>query len=353
MVFAGGGFRFSYYLGMYAAAAECGQTPDVLLATCGGAIAAAIVHALPDNESRKRFAQSERMYDFLCRIKTRAELTASGVFLDVIKRYLSRANAKYIPDLFNDYLFSLPPEIPLPPQCNDSAVNTAIIGGRLLFSAAETGQLRGNRKLFMETVFGNERVVDLLQDLSCSVSSNDDCAISADLAVVTDASMADAVRVSIADMYYFPCHRVGKYDYTGGVIDLFPLEIAHRLADSVAMEFKNPFNQRLAIPALRSVFGFDGNQRMRNVHAQYADYWVDTSDVDTFVGSDFFGKKIDYLRNRLHLQAPPDYGQFCAQVERQWQYGYQRSLAAYSATIKNDRRHRHVRNRHNWGAQRG
>jgi hypothetical protein len=60
MVMGGGGFRFGIYIGMYAALRQAGKAPDVLLASCGGAIAAAIIHNLPDP---KRSAHGYRPRD--------------------------------------------------------------------------------------------------------------------------------------------------------------------------------------------------------------------------------------------------------------------------------------------------
>ena len=53
MVMAGGGFRFSICVGMHAAVCDVGQVPDVVLASCGGAIAAALNHREPDPVQQK------------------------------------------------------------------------------------------------------------------------------------------------------------------------------------------------------------------------------------------------------------------------------------------------------------
>ena len=58
MVLSGGGFRFGIYLGMYAAARDAGRAPDLVLASCGGAIAAAVIHTLPDPAAQKAWLAS-------------------------------------------------------------------------------------------------------------------------------------------------------------------------------------------------------------------------------------------------------------------------------------------------------
>ena len=142
--------------------------------------------------------------------------------------------------------------------------------------------------------------------------------------------LEDAVRSSITDMLYFPCHPHNGEHYMGGVIDLFPIEIAHGLARHVTMEAKPPFGQTLAIPALRAVLGIDGNARLRHVHAQHAHAWVDTSDISSALRGSGMRKRIDWLRNRIRLEMPPTFDEYGRDVEAQWQYGYQRGLEAYA-----------------------
>jgi hypothetical protein len=70
MVLAGGGFRFGYYLGMHAAAVDAGQEPDLLLATCGGAVAGAIIRNLPDSAARKAWVASPQLYQYFCGLQS-------------------------------------------------------------------------------------------------------------------------------------------------------------------------------------------------------------------------------------------------------------------------------------------
>ena len=112
MVMAGGGFRFGIYLGMYAAACEAGRPPDLLLASCGGAMAAAIIHSLPDDRQRKAWLTSPQMYAFCCQLKPSYRSGIVPVFAQALQRKLSTKRAPLIPDLFNNYLFEIP--LPLP-----------------------------------------------------------------------------------------------------------------------------------------------------------------------------------------------------------------------------------------------
>ena len=47
-LFSGGGSRFGYYLGSYAALVAHDLTPDIIIGTCGGSLSAYLVQLAPD-----------------------------------------------------------------------------------------------------------------------------------------------------------------------------------------------------------------------------------------------------------------------------------------------------------------
>jgi hypothetical protein len=332
MVMAGGGFRFGYYLGMHAAAEDSGMAPDIILASCGGSLAAAIIHALPDAAQRKQWLASPEMYQFLCRMRAASHVRALPVLGAALLRGLSRGRASRVPDVFDDYMFELPEALPLPAARQQSPA-LAIVAAKLLFGREQAGQARGDRALFAEVLLGPDRACSLLQGWQAPASSPAwSCgAVAPGLLLDSAMPVADAVRSSITDMLYFACHQHGGEHYMGGVIDLFPIEIAHGLARHVTMEAKPPFGQLLAIPALRKVLGIDGNARLRHVHAQHAHAWVDTSDISSALRGSGMRKRIDWLGNRIRLVMPPSLAEYAMDVEAQWQYGYQRGMEAYAS----------------------
>lgn len=349
MVMAGGGFRFGYYLGMYAAAVDSGNKPDLLLASCGGSIAAAIIQALPDDAQRKAWISSPTMYQFLCGLQSTPKATIGRSVWYALKRGLTEKRACVIPDLFDDYFFDIPVRLPLPIPQVEPMVAVAIIGGKILFSKEDVGKLRRHRKLFAEMVFSNPRTAALLQDMSSPLSDPrwGENAIARDLLVDVSMPISDAVRVSIADMFYFSCYSYQANYYTGGMVDLFPIELAKRLAQRVIMELKAPFNQVFAIPAWRAVLGVDGNERLRYVHDQFADIWIDVSDIRGALHKCGMQKKISWTRNRLFLLMPTHYEIYQEHIETQWQYGYQRGLEAFTRSNVNYKQHMRNITRHN------
>jgi predicted acylesterase/phospholipase RssA len=349
LVMAGGGFRFPYYLGMYAAAVDSGNPPDLLLASCGGSIAGAVIQALPDDAQRKAWVSSPAMYAFLCGLQSTPKAAIHRSFLQALRRRMQKGRTALVPDLFDEYFFDIPSALPLPPPQAYAAPALAIVGGKILFEPEDVGQPRAGRKLFAETVFGDERSAALLEGMHSPLSTPQwgDNAIAPRLLTDTGMPLGDAVRISISDMFYFRCHSIGGEHYMGGVIDLFPIEIAHRMARQVVIEMKAPFSQGTAIPALRAVLGIDGNQRLRHIHGQRADVWIDSSDVEKVLRASGMQQKLVWRENRIRLVMPAEYRTFVAQVETQWQYGYQRAREAFArAGAGEQARMRHA-TRHN------
>lgn len=359
MVFSGGGFRFAYYLGMYSAAVDTGNRPDLLLATCGGAIAGAIIHALPDDASRKQWVASPAMHQFLLGLASTPKAAIGRALVQALRRRFSRAAVGRVPDLFEDYFFDIPARLPLPPAAAlppadgvmaDQRPALAIIGAKMLFTPQDVGQPRGGRKLYAETVFGNARCAALLQGMQAPLSAPQwgDNAVAAPLVTETGMALADAVRISISDMFYFRCFSTpDDQHYMGGVIDLFPIEVAQRLAHQVVMEMKSPFHPGLAIPALRAVLGFDGNQRLRHVHGQAAAAWIDTSDVEQVLARGGMRKRLAWRENRIRLAMPASLAAYQVHVDALWQYGYQRGIEAFTHPQANFKQHMRYANKLN------
>ncbi|MGQ0710218.1 MAG: patatin-like phospholipase family protein [Rhodoferax sp.] len=335
MVMGGGGFRYGIYLGMYAAACEVGQCPDLVLATCGASLAAALIRTVPDDAGRRAWMASPEMYAYCCGFRSVAPLHRT--LWQLVCRALQQAPAPRIPDLFGEYLFEPSLELPaFSPPLSPMETDVAIIGSRLLFGPQDAGQTRGQRKLFEETVFCSPRVAQLLQGLPSPFAHArwGNTAVAATLATDTDMPLAQAVRISVSDMYYFPVYAYGGACYMGGVVDLFPIELAQRLAHEIAIEHKPGFAQLTAAPAWRAVLGVNANQRRRHVHAQRADVWIDTSDIGAALPTQGLRKTIGWRKNRVGLSAAPSYAEFAHNVQAQWDYGYQRAMQAYGRRLR-------------------
>ena len=329
MILSGGGFRFGYFLGMYAALAAQNKAPDILLGTCGGAVAAAIIQGLPNDAARKQWIRSPQMHNYWRGLKTNPQSRLTGTIWNAAKRRLLANDAKYIPDLLRDYLFEIEQYVPLP-QCTTDFEHkpaVAILAGQLQYKESEIGILRHKRKLFNEIVFCDDRSNQLLMGQSSAVSSPSN-AVSTEVLLSTQMPMDEAARASISDMYYFRCHNYAGQCFVGGAINLVPTEIARALAHQIIVEKKSAYDRQLAIPAIKAVFGIEANERLAQVHAQAVDCWIDTSDMTTALKQDSFDKKLNWRKNQIELAAPASYDAFTEMIDSQWQYGYERATQA-------------------------
>ena len=338
MVFAGGGFRFGAYLGMYAAACDAGKKPDILLASCGGAIAAALIHALPDHSARKAWLCSPQMYDYSRSARSTPHAALHRVLLRAAQRRFSKHLAATIPDLYSEYMFEPPNSaIPLPLVASyPEQPALAIIGAKILFSLSDVGHARGTRKLVAETVFAEARVHDLLADKTVAMAHGEWRAstIAPHYCFESVYPLANTVLISTSDVVYFPLvSHLGQH-YSGGAIDLFPIEVAKQLATETIMEWKAPLDQNFAAPAWRAAYGIDGNARLaqvqQNISSDGADAWIDTRDIRQKLRHTQVQKKFDWRTGRITLVAPKTYADFVAQMQAQWQYGYECGAAAFA-----------------------
>jgi len=338
MVFAGGGFRFGAYLGMYAAACDAGEKPDILLASCGGAIAAALIHALPGEDARKDWLCSRQMYEYCREARSTAHAAVHRVLLRAAQRRFSTRLAPIIPDVFSEYLFEPPSDaIPLPPVVRYVGQPAlAIIGAKILFAPCDVGNARGGRKLFEETIFAGERVQQLLASETSALASGPwhASAVAPRLSFESVYPLTSAVLISTADVVYFPTVSHLGQRYSGGAIDLFPIEIAKQLAKEIIMEFKAPLDRIFAQPAWRSVYGIDGNARLAQVQQNHAkvgsDVWIETRDIRQKLRTEQVQKRLDWRTGRINLVAAKTHADFVAQMQAQWRYGYQCATAAFA-----------------------
>jgi predicted acylesterase/phospholipase RssA len=331
LTMAGGGFRFAYYLGIYESLRLANKPVDVIVASCGAAIAASLIHQLPDHESRVAWLCSKEMHAFYLGLKSNTSKRMTAVLYAMLARAASRSGVKNYPDLWNDYLFAIPDYLPLPSSAiqYDGAPALAIIAGRILFEPKQANQpmLQGAPALFQETVFANQSIAQLLHGIPSSVHRDKikHSVVASYIECVHGVPLVDAVRASISDMYYFPCHTIRNKNevqhFLGGVVDLFPIEIARRLATELVMEVKAPYDFLMGNPAVRSVLGFDGNARLQQVMAQSAELWVDTRRMETDLVKYQISKRMDVLRNQILLSVPQRYEDYVLGIEMQVAFG--------------------------------
>ena len=68
-LFSGGGSRFGYYLGSYAALVAHDLTPDMIVGTCGGSLSAYLVNLAPDPKDLQELMCSSELYRVITAIR--------------------------------------------------------------------------------------------------------------------------------------------------------------------------------------------------------------------------------------------------------------------------------------------
>lgn len=336
----GGSSRFGYYLGMYAAAKQQDKTPDLILATCGGAIAAGIIACFSNIEDQKSALLSEEIYAMQKRIVPKASLTRA--LMQAIFRLCRPSSISTFPDFYNDAVFSILNEtdddfFPFDHGAFNANPHTsiAIIGSKLPYVPEQISQPIHDHPLFQEVVFSTPKVVHSMRSFDYSPASP---LIHPELHLPNDVSLAKAIRASVGDIFYFPPVAYGQENYMGGMINLVPFEYAQHLAQSTTFERKQAFNRFTATPAFQQVLGFDPNQRLAELHRQQPTYWIDTRDNATMLRQFQSKKRVQWLKNRIDIQVP-SYENYRIAMEKQWQYGFERGQQAFLKADHNDANH--------------
>ena len=317
----GGGHQYSTLLGRYQALIDQGKQPDLLIASCGGSIIANLICSISDPQQRLDWLSSKEMYRFW-----QSQIPGRGnqlhkVLLAALNRKLNRHTTRYIPDIFSTWLFDFEQPFPALPQRLPNAPDTLIIGTQVNYSEKDVGLASKKfvltEALFSETLFCNERIGGLLRNEHAAMSDYSN-KISTDLVIKHSVSELAAMRISVADCYYYQPVEMNGKQYIGGLINLFPIELAKRCAVEVISERKSRFDRMFAAPAIQHVFGFDPQHRLDQYHDNDNVTWL--AKIPT-TGNTSIRKKINAFKNQLQLSVG-SYDEFKQQVIEQYQAGY-------------------------------
>lgn len=374
-LFSGGGSRFGYYLGSYAALVEHDLKPDLIIATCGGSLSALLVQLAPDPIALKRLICSQALYQVICNIThvDPDEISARHKW-----RYASHAfnrwrtsrrsmrqymNTNLLDELQQLAMFRIKNEdqwldelIHLAATNEHTATTVmmpdiAIIASRLY--EEQKVKTAPSQPQLQEVLFAPPRLAHRYSNqlISSSMAEKMVCPTSDKLispvntlarahihqqvAVLDEWDIATAVRASMSDMYYLPPIQIKELGWClGGVINLTPIELAAAAGATVFAETKAGYDRWLAAPAIRHVFGFDPNQRLAQVHQyQLKDrasgfdhqiHWLPFADNATQLARQQVRKRLNMKTVMMELVHSSHDG-FASQMQAQWDYGYART----------------------------
>jgi predicted acylesterase/phospholipase RssA len=373
-IFSGGGSRFGYYLGSYAALVAHDLTPDIIVGTCGGSLSAYLVQLAPDPKDLQQLMGSRELYRDITAIRHVAPNEANRrlkmrYMTHALKRWrLSKQRdngqsqqqadnyERLLDELQQLAMFRIDNEEQwldelshFATRKNDnSAANTttpeiAIIASRLY--QAPTDDSSDEKIALQELLFVSPRLARSVSDMPNEQMTSPahkfaNGRINPSVKVQTQWDFAPVVRASMADMYYLPPTHITDLGWClGGVINLTPIELACQLAETVFAETKAGYDSWLAAPAIQRVFGFDPNERLAQVHGyqpmerpslvnsaknNHQLHWLPFADnAQQLIGQNV-QKRFNLKQMTVEL-IHSDYDGFVQQMQAQWQYGYQRT----------------------------
>lgn len=216
---------------MFAAMTDFGISPDLIISSCGGSIATAIINSFPNNKIRKEYLCSTELYDFIKKTKLTEESKLNRIGLFILKKMYSHKSAPFIEDVFSRYLVEMPQDLfeYLPNLSNNvnQHVRSIIIGAKLLFSPSDVNKVRNDRKLYRRIFFTDADTAQFIH-LDSTATRNDGnyrmSAIDESTDIFTHFPMSRIVRISISVMFYVKPVLFENSYYSGGAIDLVPIE---------------------------------------------------------------------------------------------------------------------------------
>lgn len=335
-VFSGGGTRLAIYCGMYAALEDAGHTPDLIIGTCGGAVATGIINSFATNIDRRKYLESEELYEFIRATRLTDERKLSNIGILCLRKVWNRKNAPYIEDVFGRYLVDMPEDVsgllPSLASAPGKHVRSVIVGAKVLFDKAETGSKRPtDRKLYRKVLFTDAQTAKNIDPESIRVQSANYRSSSVDSAVevMTEVPMHTAMRISLSDMFYVAPVSYRGSCFSGGAIDLVPVELAKALGRHVILEKKNAYSA-VEEALVRAVLGYSGNARLKDVKAQGAARWIDTRDATKVLRGYYCRKSIDLPRLQVSISLPQSRGRYVKDVDALWNYGYECVTKAFT-----------------------
>jgi len=331
-ILSGGGTRLMIYLGMYAALEELSMKPDVIIGTCGGAIASTVINTFPDHDSRKEYLKSKEYYQFITKERLTKEKRLSRIGVLSLKKAFDKRNAPFIEDVFNSYIAELPQELSedLPSLKNtifSKEVPTLIIGSKMLFEPERVGEKRSDTKLYKKVIFSDVETSKKIDVDKIVITSENykNSAVANDIIIDTDTSMLKSTRISVSDMFYVPPVSSEGTFFAGGAIDLIPIELAKYIANNVTVEKKQAYTV-VEEALVRSVLGYSGNQRFLEVQKNNPAYQIDTRNIKKELEGCYIQKKINWKKFEVAFKYPKSYQQYREDLDKQWEYGYQQTL---------------------------
>ncbi len=336
LVVSGGGIAPGLALGVIAGAKDAGYKPDVIMTTCGASIGGAINNSYQDPKKAKEYLTSREFHRHLLSLAKvskkkdafTGEIRNLGAEELGAKLGMAQLNKGKIPNIFTGNLLDVPQTLPrmLPRQDFARSPNEpklVIVAARANFQPKDVGGSKNSNVLYEQTFFTDPKTAKHLHEIPASMKQNfPDSPIHATTVAKTGLSTLQAARASIADPFLIDPAKIGEDYYFAGAMDLFPIESAQTIACNVAITKPSGEYTMLEDMAVTNGFGFSQSERIKQLDRYKGLRWIDMK------GASEFAMDPDTDGMDLVSRVPTDYEQFKALVEKQYDFGYDRTRNA-------------------------
>lgn len=372
MIMTGGDLDIFEFMGMYDAAVESGNPPDVIIGACGGALAAAIIKAMPNKEERMNFINSRTFYEYMRDIRySNKPLTAvlkeiknltKGVVYQTENPAGEHGNKtegqRVIPNIQpkfslmhpdNNYAYE---EIDFKFDEKDQAgPELIILAYEMQYDAHQSGEpVKKGQKLYKEAIYSSPEMAAHLKAMgyqSKVAREAPNSFIANDVKLITDADYNTAVRNSYTDPFYLP---IDDRYLTGAIGSESALEMS-KLAKQLTARYRTNWG-KIDGSIMQMYYGLDPWESAERFASAPADRWVDGTER-TYTS---IARKIAFIPNlqtipslgiRVKTNVPKfNHSKFQEQISEQWNFGYARYREANAREIGDKS---HVRDRYDTG----
>jgi predicted acylesterase/phospholipase RssA len=354
VVFSGKSLNTAIFMGMYDAAEDAGKPIDLVIGACGGSVGAALVHTEPNRSARLQFLKSLSYYQAL---KT-VELSEINFFeflsimrwqkLAAYRNMNVRVNERLVlPNWFNFSLVKVPQAIngleKFQTPFNSNGTRIVLLAARATFAVPKTEQSIPGKKLFKEVYFTDAELAQQLQNMKSFIGTTyPNSTVEENIEVQTTETVMQAVRAGIADPIYVGPGKIGDQNYFSGGVDLDPVPLAKELAQEVIAAYPVPFESSVEVPLLKALYSYQPNDYVRRIVLAGNDHWVDFSD-SAFPNlspgrqtnfSNAWAQKELGRSIQIGSSIPANYIDYVDAVQKQYNYGYERTKEALNLKTK-------------------
>ncbi len=342
LIINGDNLNFGLFWGVLQALKDQGREPDLIIANCGASIAAAItkVHSNGPEEWKQAF-ESQELFEQLRAITIRKNIFKKFA----AEFYRAQINARreweggiQFPNLFGFHLLASI-EIEKLKDLNipfsSEGPRLIMMSSRIDFEPTQSARkVKRGDKFFTETYFTDADTARYLEGRRSWTAKNfPDSYIKLDTDIVTGATLAQAVRATIADPFLMLPAKIEGDHYVSASYDLDPTHLAVELADEVIALHKTGWDPVLQWPVLKVAYQVDVDAAQEKAMNQPdVDIWIDWTAMPKKLPSMEPSIKVNLFDSNNWIYSensvPQEYKDYLKIIEAQRKFGYERAKEA-------------------------